>query len=306
MAIPSSLALFPQAFREFREGDAPQKAAALSFYAVAAIPPLMVLFTAIVGLVYSGPEAAEQLVGQISSLFGTDTGETIAEILNRRATAANGTAVLTGTVVLLLGASGFFVELQKALNHVWSVQPDPNAGWKDTVVKRALSMAVVIGTGFLMLASLVLSTFIAATSHWLEQQLGWSLSAASVTDAALGLAMITGMLALIFKYLPDVDVRWSDVWRGAFMTALLFMIGKFALGWYLGRSNLTADYGSAGALVLILFWVYYSSMIMLFGAELTQAQAELSGHDPPAHSHARKCPKRSSRRLTVREEPATA
>lgn len=295
MAIRSALTPFPRAFQEFREGDAPQKAAALSFYAVTAIPPLVVLFTAILGLVYSGPQAAEQLVGQVSSLFGQSTGDTIAEILQRRSKASNGTAVLTGTVVLLLGASGFFVELQKALNHVWSVQPDPNAGWKDVVVKRVLSMGVVLGTGFLMLASLILSTFIAVASHWVERHVSWSISSASLTDAFLSVAMLTGVFALIYKYLPDVHVRWSDVWRGAFTTALLFMIGKFALGWYLGRSNFTADYGSAGALVLIMFWVYYSSMILLFGAELTQAHSEASGHQAQPHRHARRCVKHRGR-----------
>lgn len=267
--------------------DCPTVAAALSFYAVAAIPPLVVLLTAIFSLVYSGPEAAQHLVHQVSNLFGASTGQTVGEILQRRADSPNGTAAVTGLVVLLVGASGFFAQLQKALNQVWGVEPDPNAGWKDTVFKRVISMTVVLGTGFLLLVSLIVSAFIAAASRWLEAQVGLSVSLAAVTEAALGFALVTGLFALIFMYLPDVEVRWSDVWRGAAATSLFFMVGKFALGWYLGRSDFSADYGSAGALVLILFWVYYSSMILLYGAELTQAQAKARGHAMIPQGHAR-------------------
>lgn len=291
MPPPPILNTLKHAFQEFRQEDAPQKAAALSFYAVTAIPPLVVLLTAILGLAFSGPQAGQELVAQVTTLFGRTTGETVAEILQRRANAPNGMAAVSGLVVMLLGASGFFVELQKALNHVWGVKPDPNAGWKDVILKRILSMMVVLGTGFLMMVSLVLSTFIAVASRWLEVQLGWSVSLASVAEGTIGLAMITGMMALIFKYLPDVKVPWSDVWRGALTTALLFLVGKFALGWYLGRSDFTADYGSAGALVLILFWVYYSTMILLFGAEVTQAQAQARGHQVEPQEHAITVPK---------------
>lgn len=287
MPKPSALVLFKTAFQGFRDKDASQKAAALSFYAVTAIPPLVVLLTGILGLVYSGPEASQKLVGQVSDLFGASTGQTVSEILERRAHASNGAAAVTGLVVLLLGASGFFVELQKALNGVWGVQPDPNAGWKGVVLKRALSMTVVLGTGFLMLVSLMISTVIAVASDWLRDQLGWSIGLASVAEVGLSLAMLAGMFCLIFKYLPDVTIPWSDVWWGALTTAGFFLVGKFALGWYLGRSDFTADYGSAGALVLILFWVYYSSMILLFGAELTRARAVARGHRVVPEPHAR-------------------
>lgn len=287
MAIRTAVSPFKTAFHDFKEEDAPQKAAALSFYAVTAIPPLVVLLTAILGLVYSGPQAAQELTAQISSLFGQDTGNTIAEILERRSESSNGIAALGGLAILLVGASGFFVELQKALNSVWGVQPDPDANWKSTVAKRLLSMTVVLGTGFLLLVSLVASTVIAVASSWMEARFGLSPAFASLAEVVIGFAMITGMFALIFKYLPDADIPWSDVGRGAAITASLFLVGKFALGWYLGRSNFTADYGSAGALVLILFWVYYSSMILLFGAEITQAQAEARGHQIVPQKHAR-------------------
>jgi membrane protein len=286
MAIPPAFALIKKAITDFIEEDSAQSAAALSFYAVTAIPPLAVLLTAILGLVYSGPQAAQQLVDQVTSLFGQSTGETIASILERRAQAPNGAAALTGLAVLLLGASGFFVQLQKALNHVWGVKADPEAGWKDMFVKRMLGMTVVLGTGFLLLISLMFSAILAATSSWLESHLGWSISLAAFAENAISLAMITCMFVLMFRGLPDVKIRWSDVWRGALATSLLFLVGKFALGWYLGRTDFTADYGSAGALVLILFWVYYSSMILLFGAKLTRVQAEARGLKVVPEQHA--------------------
>lgn len=292
MDLPPSLVPIRNAINDFVDDDAPQVAAALSFYAVTAIPPVAVLLTSILSLVYSGPQAAEEMVGQVSALFGTSTGETIGSILSRRADAPNGAVALGGLAMLLVGASGFFAELQKGLNHVWGVKPSQDATWKDLVVKRALSLAVVLGTGFLLLFSLILSAFITAASAWMETRLGWNVSLAALAENGISLAMITAMLALMFRYLPDVKIRWSDVWRGAIATAVLFAIGKFGLGWYLGRTDFSADYGSAGALMLVLFWVYYSSMILLFGAELTQAQAEARGHALIPEKHAVIVPKK--------------
>lgn len=272
-----ALATFKKAAKDFVEEDATTTAAALSFYAVSAIPPLVVVLTAVLSLVFSGPEAAQQLVEQVQAMFGRETGETIASIIERRSQSPNGAAAYLGMVVLLVGAGGFFVQLQKALNRVWDVEPDPEAGWMQNIGKRLLGMTVVLGSGFLLLISLVVSTVISAASQWLEDHIRWDVGVTSIAEAAISLLTITCLFALLFKFLPDVRVYWRDVWRGAFVTSLLFLIGKFVLGWYLGRTDFSADYGSAGALVLVLFWVYYSSIILLFGAELTQAAAHLSG-----------------------------
>ena len=277
MDSTTALASFKKAAKDFSDKDAASTAAALSFYAVTAIPPLAVVLTAILSIVFSGPDAAQQLVSQVQAMFGKETAQTIASIIERRSQAPNGTAAYLGMVVLLVGASGFFVQLQKGLNRVWDVEPDPEAGWMQTVVKRVLSMTVVLGSGFLLLISLILSAFISAASLWLEERMGWGVGMTSLADGTISLVTITCLFALLFKFLPDVKVYWKDVWRGAFVTALLFLVGKFILGWYLGRTDFSADYGSAGALVLILFWVYYSSMILLFGAELTQAAAHFRG-----------------------------
>ena len=273
----TALAAIKKAAKDFSDEDATSTAAALSFYAVTAIPPLVVVLTAILSIVFSGGEAAEKLVAQVQSLFGQETAATIASIIERRSHAPNGAAAFTGVIVLLLGASGFFVQLQKALNRVWDVEADPEAGWVQTIVKRVLGMTVVLGTGFLLLISLVLSALISAASHWFQERLNSSMHMTSALETVVALVTITCLFALLFKYLPDAEIHWVDVWHGAFATALLFSVGKFVLGWYLGRTDFTADYGSSGALVLVLFWVYYSSIILLFGAELTQAVAQLRG-----------------------------
>lgn len=289
------------AAKDFAEEDATTTAAALSFYAVTAIPPLVVVLTAILGIVFSGPDAAKQLVGQVQTMFGPETAETIASIIERRSQAPNGAAAYLGMVVLLVGASGFFVQLQKALNRVWDVEPDPNAGWMQNIVKRILGMTVVLGSGFLLLISLVLSAFIAAASERLQEWIGWSVSTTSLAEGAISLVTVTCLFALLFKYLPDVEIYWSDVWRGAFITACFFLVGKFVLGWYLGRTDFSVDYGSAGALVLVLFWVYYSSIILLFGAELTQAAAHFKGHPVALRKRAKRSSQSTENGETVLE-----
>lgn len=279
MSITTGLRPYKKALGHFLETAAPQSAAAMSFYAVTAIPPLMVVIAAVLSLVFSGPRAIAELVNQVTALFGHSTGDTISAILARRATAPNATAAVTGMAVLLVGASGFFSQLQIALNQVWGVEAKPNVAWKMLIVKRLVSMTAVLGTGFLLLVSLVLSAVMAAAGDWLEAKLGWSVGLAAFAEAFIAVSMLTGLFAFIYKVLPDVQLRWSDVWKGAVTASLLFMLGKFALAWYLGRTDLAADYGSAGALVLILFWVYYTSLILLFGAELTQAQTLAAGQE---------------------------
>ncbi len=274
-----SRALYPvqTALYRFVAEGSPQSAAAMSFYAVISIPPLLVVITAILSMAFSGPEAAAELMKQVTTLFGESTAASIAEILARRSQAPNETAALTGSFVLLLGASGFFSQMQASLNQVWGVEAKPSVAWRMLLVKRMISMTAVLGTGFLLLVSLVLTALLAAASDWLRARLGWSPATAGVTEAAVAMITLTLLFAFIFRVLPDVRVPWKSVWRGAIITSLLFFVGKYALGWYLGHTNFEADYGSAGALVLILFWVYYTSLIMLFGAQLTHAQTVASG-----------------------------
>lgn len=274
-----SRAIYPvqTALYRFVAEGSPQSAAAMSFYAVISIPPLLVVITAILSMAFSGPEAASELVRQVTTLFGESTAASVAEILARRSQAPNETAALTGSFVLLLGSSGFFSQLQASLNQVWGVETKPSVAWRMLVIKRLISMTAVLGTGFLLLVSLVLTALLAAASDWLRGRLGWSPATAGALEAAVAMLTLTLLFAFIFRVLPDVRVPWTYVWRGSLVTSVLFFMGKYAMGWYLGHTNFEADYGSAGALVLILFWVYYTSLILLFGAQLTHAQTVASG-----------------------------
>lgn len=263
-----------------------QSAAAMSFYAVISIPPLLVVITAIFSMAFSGPEAAAELLRQVSTLFGENTAVSVGQILARRSQAPNETAALTGSFVLLLGASGFFSQMQASLNQVWGVEAKPSVAWRMLLIKRMVSMTAVLGTGFLLLVSLVLTAVLAAANDWLQARLGWSPGAAGATEAMVAMLTLTVLFAFIFRVLPDVHVPWTYVWRGAVITAILFFVGKYAMGWYLGHTNFEADYGSAGALVLILFWVYYTSLILLFGAQLTHAQTVASGEPIVPESYA--------------------
>jgi membrane protein len=188
-------------------------------------------------------------------------------------------ATVTGVATLLLGATGVFGELQDSLNSIWEVEPKSDQGIWGTIKKRFFSFTMVLGTGFLLLVSLVVSAAIAAFADKLEHSIpGFSLIS-RVLSFAVGLLVTTLVFALIFKVIPDARVAWRDVWVGALVTALLFSFGRFALGEYLGRSAFASSYGAVASLVIVLFWVYYSAQIMFLGAEFTQVHARARGAD---------------------------
>jgi membrane protein len=286
MKTPNFAKPYLAAGKDFVDDDAPQAAAALSFYAVTALPPMVVVLMSIIGLFYNDGTAVNQLSDQVSQMMGPSVADVITTIVENRSDSGHGTATVLGLLVLLVSASGFFAQLQKAMNQVWEVRPRPDAGLWLTVKKRMIGMSAVLGTAFLLVVSLVLSAVIASASSWLEQNVGVGSGVSLLGQAVVSLVVVTGLFALIFKVLPDVVIRWKDVWRGALTTAVLFMVGKYALAWYLGRSDMAAGYGAAGALVLVLFWVYFSSMILLYGAELTQIKAKEHGRELEPEPHA--------------------
>ena len=286
MEIPHLMQAPVDAWKKFLKDDVPQAAAALSFYAVTALPPFVVILVSVLGMVYVDNSAGDQLSRQVATLFGASAAEMISTIVDNRSASSHGAAALVGTVVLLVGASGFFGQLQKALNHVWGVRLKASVGIGQTIKKRLLSMSAVLGTGFFFFFSLLLSAFVSAAGGMVEEFFGIGATVTLIGETLVALLLVTGLFGLIFKFLPDVLIGWQDVWRGALTTALLFMVGKTALGWYLGRADFAADYGSAGAVILILFWVYYSSMILLYGAALTQVQTESAGRPVTPESHA--------------------
>lgn len=271
-------ALLKDTAAEWSRDEAPRLGAALAYYATFSLAPLLIIAVAITGLVF-GPEAATgQIVGQIQGLVGQDTATTIqAMIAKSNQPATSIIASVIGIVALLFGASGVFGELQQSLNAIWDIGPKPKRGLLATVKDKFFSFSMVLGTGFLLLISMVISSVLAAMSNIVMGLMpGWGVIT-QIINFIISLVVITVLFALIFKYVPDAKIAWADVWSGAALTALLFTIGKALIGFYIGYSSLSSTYGAAASLVVILLWVYYSAQILFFGAEFTQVYANTYG-----------------------------
>jgi membrane protein len=266
--------------RETMDDDVPSLAAAIAYYTIFALPPLLVVIVAIAGAVF-GPDAVMRaLLGQVGSLVGDDGTAAIEAMIAEAGDLGSGIgSKIAGLAALLIGATGAFGQLQKALNRAWEVEPGPESGIKDTILKRLLSLGMIVTIAFLLLASLAVSAVLSAVGDAAAGVAGDGVLAPVmwVVNLVVSLGVITALFAAMFKVLPDVRLAWRDVAVGAFATALLFTLGKFLIGLYLGRSDPGSAFGAAGSVVLILVWIYYSALIVLVGAEFTQAWALKKG-----------------------------
>ena len=263
---------------EWSEDKVPRLGAALAFYSVLSIAPLLLISIAVAALIFGQEAASGQLVGQIRGMVGKEGGEAIQEMLkNARKPGAGLFAAVVGFVTLLFAASGVFGQLQDAMNTIWEVQPKPGRGILGFLKDRFLSFGMVLGTGFLLLISLVLSTAVAATFNFVGGMAPGLKPLLQVGDFLVSAVVVTLLFALIYKWLPDARIAWRDVWVGAGLTTTLFLVGKALIGAYLGRSSYGSAYGAAGSLVVLLVWIYYSSQILFFGAEFTQVYANRYG-----------------------------
>ena len=249
--------------------------ASVAFYTLFAIAPILIVVIAIAGTVF-GPEAVRgEIVGQIDGLVGREGGQAVQALLQGAARREdNVVAAILGGITFVLTACGAFLELQAALNAIWRVAPAPDGQLKDFLVDRLRSFGLVIAIGFLLMVSLAASAAIAAVGAWLG---GWTSGTPLVLQAlnlALSLVVTTTLFALLFKFLPDVQLVWRDVFTGAMVTAVLFTGGKEVIGFYLGQSSTASSYGAAGLVLVVLLWVYYSSQILLVGAEFTRIYAD--------------------------------
>lgn len=273
------LSLLKETFSDWSEDKAPRLAAALAYYTVFALAPLLLIAIAVAGLFFGREAATNQIGQQVAGLLGPTAGEAINSMI-QAASANKGTGIVAsiiGVVTLLLAASGVFGELQDSLDTIWEVQPKPGLGIMATIKKRFFSFGMVLGVGFLLLVSLVISAALGALGTVVAgDQFGETLIW-KVLNFVVSFGVTTLLFALIFKVLPDVKVQWGDVWIGALATALLFTIGKALIGWYLGRPGTTSTYGAAGSFVALLLWVYYSAQILFLGAEFTQVYAREYG-----------------------------
>jgi membrane protein len=275
---PMMWRLMKDAASDWSRDRAPRLGAALAYYTVFSLVPFLVVVIAVIGLVFGEVAAQSAILSQIAELVGEQTAAAIKDMIQRANQPSTGlfaTAVAVAT--LLIGASGVFGQLQDALNTVWGVEPKEGRGVWGFIKDRFLSFVAVLGTGFLLLVSLIFSSALAAFGKWFGGLLPLPEAVLQLMNFAFSFLVVTGLFALIFKVLPDAKVAWRDVWIGAALTSALFTIGKFALGVYLGKSNVASAYGATGSLVLVLLWVYYSAQILLYGAEFTQVYANRVG-----------------------------
>ena len=276
--LKTLFSLLKDTFKEWNEDKAPRLAAALAYYTAFSIAPLLIVVIAIASFAFGEEAVRGQLDNQIQEVVGAEAASAIQDML--AATAQEDAGVLAsviGVVTLLLGAAGLFGQLQDALNTVWGVEPKPNQGILATLRSRFLSFTMVLGVGFMLLVSLILSTALTALNTWMTNLLPGGGIVLQIINQVISFGVITLLFAAIYKILPDVEIQWRDVWMGAAVTALLFTIGKFLIGLYLAQSSVSSSYGAAGSFVVLLLWVYYSAQILLFGAEFTQVYASRYG-----------------------------
>lgn len=269
---------FKDIFKAWSEDKVQRMAAAISYFTIFSIAPLLIIAIAIAGLVFGQEAAQNQIVGQIQGLIGQGGAQAIQSMIaGARKPSSSIFAAVIGVIVLLFSAAGLFGQLQDALNTIWEVAPKPGKGIWTTVKERFLSFAMVLGIGFLLLVSLVVSAALSALGTFAAGLLPGFTQLMQIVNFVISIAVITLLFALIFKVLPDVIIDWKDVWLGALVTATLFTIGKYLIGLYLGRSSYTSTYGAAGSLVIIMVWVYYSGLILFFGVEFTKVYARKFG-----------------------------
>jgi membrane protein len=272
--------ILKKTWKDFRADECTARAAALAYSTIFALPPLLILIVIVAGKVWGADQVQASLETQFAGLIGADAAKPIHDMIahGQNSQGRGVVASVLGIAGLLLGATGAFLALQDALNHAWEVKPDPKRGGvKNLLFKRLLSLGMVLGLGFLVAVSLALSAGVSAVTSRLA---GPATSAvAYVIDIVVSVGVLGMLFAALLKLLPDAKVAWRSVWIGGFATAVLFVIGKFAIGLYLGHSKPGDSFGAASALAIILIWIYFAGIIVLLGAEFTQAWAAAHGHE---------------------------
>src|SRR5829696_443109 len=274
--------LFKLTYKGWKEDKASRLSAALAYYTIFSLAPLLIIIIAITGLFWQREVVQSQVMSQMEGLVGAEGRTFISDLLTSTSNPAKGiAATIIGVITLLFGALGVFNELHNALNTIWEVKEEETKGFlqsiKKVIFSRLLSFTMILGIGFLLLVSLIISAGLSAVQETIGNAIPVSEIVLQIVNLVISVGVITVLFALIYKFLPDAEIAWRDVWLGAFVTAVLFSLGKFLIGIYLGNSSVTSSFGAAGSLVLLLLWIYYSAQILLFGAEFTQIYANQFG-----------------------------
>lgn len=281
-------AIFKQAGIDFSDNGVPRMSAALSYYTLFSLAPILLIVITVSGIFYGRAAIEGSLFGQIQSFVGPDAAKQVQEIIRNAATSSHTTfASVVSIAALVFSATGVFTEIQSSINSIWQLKAKPRKGWLKFLLNRVLSLSMVLGLGFILLVSLLVNTLL----EILLQRLLTVLPEISVwitygINMLVTFIVISFLFGTIFKLLPDAKVQWKDVRQGAFLTALLFMLGKFGIGYYLGKSNPGGTYGAAGSVVIILLWVYFSAMILYFGACFTKVNAQCNGRNISPNQYA--------------------
>ncbi|WP_207426217.1 YihY/virulence factor BrkB family protein [Pedobacter sp. SYSU D00535] len=277
--IPS---LLKETYKEWMDDEPFDLSAIVAYYAIFSLPALLIIIITVAGTVFGQEAVQNELSGQIGGIIGADAAKEIqAMIAASYRTDSSTVALVIGVATLLFGATGVFVALQKSLNRVWEVKADPTkSGFKTLLKTRATSFGVILAIGFLLLISLTLTTVLTTLSDWIAARMpDFFLYIFYIINFLVTFGIITLLFAMLYRFLPDVTIQWRTVWVGAAITALLFVIGKFALAFYFGAAEPASTYGAAGSVILVLLWVSYSCLILFFGAEFTQVYAKRYGHE---------------------------
>ena len=282
--------LLKETFKEWNDDDPFRMSAAMSYYAIFSLPGLLMIVVTIAGYFGSGKDAEQEIENQIAEMMGPEAASSIQAMIENASASTNLTwGTIIGIATLIFGATGVFYQLQQSLNQVWEVEVKKEEGIKKVLLDRATSFGVILVIGFLLLISLVITAALSALSDYITQHISdYLIYVFYVAEFLISYGIISLLFAMIYKILPDVQIKWKTVWVGALVTAALFVIGKFALGIYFGNSDPASAYGAAGSLILILLWVSYSCLILFFGAEFTQVYARRYGHNIEPSSHARR------------------
>ena len=252
--------------------------ASIAFFTVFSLAPMLLAAIAVAGLAFGREAAQGAIVAELGGLIGTNEASTLEAMIASASNVGSGiTGMTIGLVTFLILVSGAVIELQDNLNIIWKAEPPKGSGFLNFMRTRLISFALVLGIGFLLLVSLVIDAGLSAVSAYIEPNFSGATVILRFLNSFVSFLIAVLLFAMIFKLLPNVDITWNDVWTGALVTGLLFTIGKFLIGYYLGKSNIASSYGAAASLITILLWIYYSSLILLFGAEFTKAYAESRG-----------------------------
>lgn len=263
----------------FSNDNAFKLSASLSYYTIFALGPLLIIVISLSAIVYGKEVVEGRLTDQLSHLLGPEAALQIQNILsNAQQTHATTLGAVIGFIVLFIGATGVFTEIQGSINFIWSVRAKPKKSWLKYLLNRLISFSLVVGLGFVLLVSLIINALLTLLSETLTRKFPhFPVGLFNLANSLIILTVITCLFAVIYKILPDAIIAWKDAWIGSIFTAAFFLLGKFLIGYYLGKSNLGVTYGTAASVVVILAWVYYSSLILYFGAEFTKVYALHSG-----------------------------